>query len=253
MFVYRCRNFKGSFDIEDFFMLFLMDSFDSDFVYIISPWITPFKFTRKVVYYPFISSYNMVDVLTSLKKNGVKVFLLTRCFDDFLSPDTIYMLHRVKEESIKLPQELYRFLADQVSSALYRLNCLEEIISKGIECKFDLGLQDKNRFRLHAKIYVNNKYALIGSANFTRSGVVRNGNWECLLRVESSSRVFKVILDAADKLYDAGRSYDDCQKRILQLINNYLKGSGIVINGIQDLKKLLKEILYRFKYFVYAP
>jgi len=245
MFIYRARNSKNNTDIEDLFRLFLIDSFDSDFVYIISPWITPFNFTKKIIYYPFISSYSVIDALASLRKSGVKVFLLTRCFDDFLSPDIIYMLYKIKEGNFRLPRDLHRFLADQVSFAYHRLECVEKVVNTGVNCKFDLGSQDKDHyFRLHAKIYVNSKYALIGSANFTRSGVIRRGNWECLLKVESSSRTFKDILESANKLYNAGRSYSECQKRILQSINTYLMRNGIAVCGIQDLKKLLKEILH---------
>ena len=244
MYVYRFRGSRGNIDVEDLFRLFLIDTFNSEFMYIISPWVTSFRLTKKVIYYPFISSYSVVDILNALKDNGVKVFLLTRCFDDALSPDVVYILYKIKEGSIRLSPALYKFLRNQVNFMYRRLEYVEKIIGTGINCKFDIGVQDReSQFRLHAKIYVNDKYALLGSANFTRSGIVRGGHWECLVRINSDSKIYYKILESAIKLYNAGRSYEECLRRITYLVTTHF-GDNVKINGIQDIKNLLKELLY---------
>jgi len=241
----RHRNIRQRDDIEDLLRIFLIDSFESNEIYIISPWVSSFKFNRKVIYYPYLSTYSVDEVLKILIDCGVKVNILVRCFDDFISPELIYFLYKVSTGSIKLTLDLLNYLKRELERILYRLNTAKRIEESGVNIRTDLGIGDDMNvwYRLHSKIYINNKYALIGSANFTRGGIVKNGNWECLIKVPSNYPLYKDIVDYAKKYYDHGRDYNECINRVLNIINRYLSPLNIPVRNLDDLKKIISEIL----------
>jgi len=240
-------------DPEDLVRLLLYESFNGHYLYIISPWISSFKFSRKFIYYPYVSTYDVVEVLDAILKNGVKVHMLIRCFDDFLSPDTIYALFAIyksvslsgsasSKPGASLPDIVTRYLKDQLETMLSRLETSEKFVRSGFNVKSDLGVRDNTYFRLHAKIYINEKFAVVGSANFTRSGVVKGGNWECLMLIERSSELYNEVLEEAERLYNSGKDFTECVERLLTLINDALKPLSVTIKSLDDLKTKLKEL-----------
>ena len=231
-------------DLENFMRIFLLDSFESKFVYIISPWISAFKFTRKIIYYPFVSSYDVVDVLKALHSQGVEIHVLARCFDDFLSPDLIYILYMIYNKNVSIPRDILLYLKHQLEGILRRLEMAEKIIDIGVNFKTDFVSSQRPWYRLHAKIYVNEKWALIGSANFSYGGIVSNGNWECLLMVDSKDKLYNEIFSHAKKLFSIGISYNECKERIVNLMNKHLRKYNVPIDSFDNLKIMLRE-LYR--------
>ncbi len=239
----KCRTPRRSADdLEDFVRVFLLDSFDSEFVYIVSPWISTFKFTKKIIYYPYISSYDIVDILRAIHVNNVDVKVLVRCFDDFLSPDLIYILYMIYTRKLNIPSDITLYLKQQLERIIRRLEMAEKIINIGIDFRTDLGVNDRSWYRLHAKIYVNEKWGLMGSANFSRGGLIRDGNWECLLMVDSNSQLYNELLKYAKQLLSVSKSFNECERRIVNTINRYLRGYGVKIHTFDDLKLLLKEL-----------
>ena len=55
----------------------------------------------------------------------------------------------------------------------------------------------------------------MGSANFTRSGILSDGNWECLLHFTKDEKLYKDALDAARRHFDAGIGFDECDIYLL--------------------------------------
>jgi len=240
-------------DPEDLVRLLLYESFNSQYLYIISPWISSFRFSKKFIYYPYVSTYDVVEMLDAIRKNGVKVYILIRCFDDFLSPDMIYALFAIykymsssgsasSKPGASLPHIVVEYLKGQLEMMLNRLETSETFIKSGFDVKSDLGARDNTYFRLHAKIYINEKFALVGSANFTRSGVVKGGNWECLMLIERGSELYNEVLKEAERLYNSGKDFTECVERLLMLINDALKPLDVTIKSLDDLKIKLKEL-----------
>jgi len=240
-------------DPEDLVQLLLYESFNSKYLYIISPWVSSFRFSRKFIYYPYVSTHDVIEVLNAIHKNGVKVYMLIRCFDDFLSPDIIYALFTIyksvsssgsasSELRTSLPHIVAGYLKSQLKMMLNRLETSEKFVRSGFNVKSDLGAHDNTYFRLHAKIYVNDRLALIGSVNFTRSGVVKGGNWECLMLVEQDNELYKEVLKEAERLYNSGKDFTECIERLLTLINEALKPLGVTVKSLDELKTKLKEL-----------
>jgi len=244
-FIYRTI---GSSKIEQAFLDLFYEEFlteEHDDIYIISPWITPFSFSKKIVVYPYIVADNIVDVLLGLVKIGVKVKILTRCIDDLLPLDKLYLVDLIlqsagDEVNYKVLREIYDYLINDIKWAINRMKAIILLSKSGIEIRYDVG-EDLYSNRLHSKMYVGSKKAIIGSANLTQSGIVDNrGNKEFILVVDREEPLYEKIREAAIKYFEQGYNFERCEKRIIRTINRILTEKFISLN---DFMKYMERVL----------
>jgi hypothetical protein len=93
----------------------------------------------------------------------------------------------------------------------------------------------------------------VGSANFTRSGILSDGNWECLLHFTKDEKLYKDTLDAARRHFDAGIGFDECERATLSLVNrlqlldklatSFEELENYLIELYQDTKEIAEELV----------
>jgi len=95
--------------------------------------------------------------------------------------------------------------------------------------------------KIHAKVYVGNKYALIGSANLTASAF-KGYNYECLMLLSKAedSVVFEKVRNYAEKYFVNAILEEECEKRFL----NELKRLGLHFNSLSEVKAGLESMAY---------
>lgn len=232
-------------DIEDLVWLFFLESFESmNGVWIVSPWVSAFNFKRDLVYLPYVFTKNTVEILKKLAEH-TEVHVLTRCFDDFVSLDTLYVLYKAYVGDERLPKDVASYFYARVAESMRRLESLEEIVRTGVSVKTDIerGVSSGRILpRLHAKLYVNDKIAIVGSANFTYMGISRTGNWECAIMVTNGDLLYTKIRDYTIKLFEKGRTFSKCVSSVINDVNNTLGQFNIKLNDLYDLKRLFNEI-----------
>lgn len=238
--------------IEDLIRCFLHDSFDSKFVYIISPWITNFEFSKPFVHYPWVSSFRVLDVIRALIDKVGEVKVLTRCFDDAVRFDLLDLVSKVVNQSGNVDEYVRGFIKSQLQDLLDGINAVLSLRDALHDfLLFDLGvneLRDGLRRRLHTKLYINDKYALLGSANFTNSGVVDSfgwGNWECLMliRRDRDENTYSGLLHVAEDYLKSARGFDDCRKRFVSILRRFPNLLPWPISDVEDVVDVLEKLI----------
>lgn len=95
------------------------------------------------------------------------------------------------------------------------LNLIEKIKYK----QFDFRLMDK----LHAKIYIGDHHAILGSANFSKNGITKQQEANIRVAVTGGKKEeyqYKEIKLLAENFYDIAEDYND---RLIDLLNKLLK------------------------------
>lgn len=236
-------------DIEDLLWWFLLESFESKSVWVISPWITHFNLSREVLYHPYVASSDVIKILENLSKYA-EVNVLVRCIDDFVSPDVVYTAYEIynsilggglKLKDIAIVAEYFNSKLDDI---LKRLSSMEKLARLNINLKTDLKtdmslIHRKVPPRLHAKLYINDKFALVGSANLTYHGMSRSGNWECMLMFKNGDGVYERLKEYAEKLFKRGHSFNDCVQSVIKVVNESLKPFNVELKSLDDFRELL--------------
>lgn len=245
--------YRSKLSVERVFKDFFLESFRSQFLYIISPWVSNFGFSKPLVYYPFVSSSSIADVLKALLDANVDVRLVTRCVDDLISVDVIELLTRLKT-GVGGDSELKRYLAERIDEIISRLEGVRtflEILGPD-RVRFDLGPGEGGWYRLHSKLYVNGNKALVGSANLTKGGITDRGNWECIVEVSrGESQVYDDSLKYAKEYFSSiGKDVEVCMKRVRSMlrflsesVSKWAGAVGVVnLSDVSDVIKLLEFV-----------
>lgn len=245
-----CRGpgFNNDVDIEDLFMDFLYESFKSRFLYVISPWITAFNFNRRIIYYPYVSSGNALDVIRALVDNGVDVRIITRCIDDSVKADVINLVSSIISGGISdaVPGDVRDYLRDQLDEIASNVDGVLRFYGELYDrVVFDLGANDAlpARYRLHSKLYVNEFSVIVGSANFTRGGITEGGNWECIVEVNNGEELYKDLLNYAQQYLKVGRPFSECMRRTSKLLRDLSSLLKITVADAEDLTKMLGKLM----------
>ncbi|MEM0506662.1 MAG: phospholipase D-like domain-containing protein [Thermosphaera sp.] len=228
-----CRDSKDRENsLEDMLYLFLITSFDSDEVIIISPWLSSFRLSRRIVYYPYISSDAIDDVLKSLVDSGTKVYIAARCFD-FIDYELLVLANGVINGSLPPRHGMIGYVRQSIEELRDRTNALLRFSQiPGIEFRFDVDQ------RLHSKVYVNDFMVLIGSANLTYSGIYRN--LECLYMIPKEEKSYPELRNYAKTLLDEIATYDSCEKSVLGFTNSFL---NLKLSSLRELVVFLDKIV----------
>jgi len=236
-----CTPFYDKFLEEPFKRFFIEEaSYRGGELYIISPWITKISFKRRLVYHPYLDAGDSVEVLTQLAKLGKRIYVVTRYYDDVLKPYKLYFwyqLYRVymKETAPEL-SELYNEMTKEIKQTLHRMEALEELAKiKGIAVKFNS--------KIHSKIYVGEKYAIIGSANFT-TPALKNLNDECILLISREEEAYTSIKKYAKKYFHNALCEKECLRMLLQkLHSSKLNFSELNFDSLETIKTFLRSLI----------
>jgi phosphatidylserine/phosphatidylglycerophosphate/cardiolipin synthase-like enzyme len=211
---------------ERIFRKLLFTAFESKKLYIISPWLSIFNFKLKFVYYPYVSSTSVEDVLKAIIDSGVRIYMFTRCFD-FLDLELIGIAYRGV-----VSKSMLSYIKGSLSDMIERAETLLRLANlKDLSIKFDLDN------RLHSKVYVNDHMAILGSANFTYSGLYRN--IECIAVVGRDETIHQVLRKYAETLSGGFRGFPECENYVLNSLKSI---AGIRLGSLKELLELLKEL-----------
>jgi phosphatidylserine/phosphatidylglycerophosphate/cardiolipin synthase-like enzyme len=230
---------KGPKDIDTVFekslLLFFSTSFHSKEVYMVTPWISTFEFrSQKLIYYPYVSSAKVLDILMALARNGVKVSIATRCFD-FLDYDLLYLVFTVTNYGTTA--EIKHYIQENLEDIIRRAEALLELSKvKNINVRFDLEQ------RLHSKIYINDFMAIMGSLNFTYSAMFRN--YECINIIYKDKDVnsYNYLRKYSEELFQHLLEYSTCEKAILDRL---AKVVNVKFSSVKEMLDALREDILR--------
>lgn len=226
---------RGGNLLEDAFKHFLVEEAGGD-LYIVSPWISEVIFERRLVYHPYLDAESSIKALTQLARLGT-VYIVTRYYDDVLSPSKMLSwqhIHRAfKESPTPFLRELYMEVVEEIKKVLDRIAALEKLTQvDNIYVRFDN--------RIHAKIYVGNKYAMLGSANFT-TYALKNYNYECLLliRRNENEELFEMVRSFAKRYFENASEKEECERAFLRRLERL----GLYFNSLAEVKSALESQL----------
>ena len=251
-----CKDSKGTISLqgntvmsmEELMICFFHESFQSDRVYIISPWISDFQFRSKFVHQPYVSGYSVIDVLRGLMNKGIAVKVLTRCADDAIDISLIKTVTGLdSKERQEVPSDIRNLLKRKIEDLIGKLTSSKALATEFNEgIRFDLGDKDDTRLRgrLHSKLYINHRTVIMGSANFTLSGISDGGNWECLVRFSRDEKrdLYDYAVGVAEHYLRISRSFDECERRVIKIVNNASNLIGERIYSIEDLIDYLNRV-----------
>mgnify|MGYP000347782792 CR=1 FL=1 len=221
--------------LEEFFKRFLAEEAGRE-LYIISPWISEVRFERRLVYHPYLDAESSVEALAQLARLS-NVYIVTRYYDDVLSPSRILSWQQIykayRESPTPTLEELYKEVIEEIKSVLIRIRTLERLSRiDNIHVRFNN--------RIHAKIYVGERYAIVGSANFT-TYALKNYNNECILLIskEENEELFKRIRSYARIYFEEAFKEPECEKTFLRR----LKRLGLHFNSLAELRSALERLI----------
>jgi hypothetical protein len=242
----------SSLSVESLIRRFLHETFDSKYLYIISPWITLFEFERSFIHLPFVETRRIDDVFRAFVFAGIDVRILMRCVDDAIDIELLRLL-RLLRKNRGIFQEVFgasrqyiasetlKYIVSHIDSLIKTIkivNALRDILGENL--RFDIPASEWYQ-RLHTKLYLNDRSAIIGSANFTRSGILTDGNWECLLHFTKDTKLYEDALKAARSHFDVSKGFDECERATLSLVNR-LELLDKPVTGLEELEGYLTEL-----------
>jgi phosphatidylserine/phosphatidylglycerophosphate/cardiolipin synthase-like enzyme len=232
-----CRGVSDSGPLfDDILYRFLLTSLRSRRVLVVSPWLSPFELrSLKVVYYPFISSQRVNEVLSAAAGKGVRVVIAARCFD-FLDYGLLVLALNTLRGGPR-DSGVLEYLAASIDNLRDRVETLVNFCYRGkYECRLDVEQ------RLHSKVYVNDFMAIVGSANFTYSGFYRN--LECLTVLPSDDAEYSYIVDYAENLVRSLKGVEECERHVVESLQSTL---GLRVRGLGGLVELLNNLSARIR------
>ena len=247
-----CKDAGGSVQfrvsIEELMIRFFHESFRSGRVYVVSPWVTAFNLSIKFIHMPYVNNNNVAEVLRALVNKGVEVRVLTRCVDESLDVQFMRVLINLhRRGGLKLPDEVRELFRRNIEDFINRAESLVRLASDlGDNLRFDLGDKDDlfAMYRLHSKLYINDYSVIMGSANFTRGGVLDGGNWECVIRFArgENEELYRYALNVAEHYFNISRGFGDCERRVVRIVNTVVGSLDEPIYGIEDLIDYLGRV-----------
>jgi len=242
----------SSLSVESLIRRFLHETFDSRHLYIISPWITLFEFERPFIHLPFVEARRVDEVFRAFVFAGIDVKVLMRCVDDSIDVGLLRLLRLLRNIRGIFPDvfgtsqqyiagEILKYIVDRISELIKTIkivNALRDILSENL--RFDTPASGWHQ-RLHTKLYLNDKSAIVGSANFTRSGISTDGNWECLLHFTKDAKLYEDAFKVARHHFDVSKGFDECERATLSLVNR-LKLLDKPVSGLEELENYLTEL-----------
>ncbi len=232
--------------IEELIKRFLHESFNSKYVYIISPWITSFELDSRFIHYFYVSSNNVIDVLKALTNSGIDVKVVTRCLDDSMDVQLIRILTNIvqRERDTELNDDIKAFFRDRINEFLDRAIALVSLADDLRDSlRFDLGANDElfPWYRLHTKLYVNERSIIMGSANFTRGGILDGGNWECVIHFtkDENTNLYNEALRVAQHYLSISKGFEDCERRVVRIINEF---GGVINEPVYSIEDLIEYL-----------
>jgi hypothetical protein len=81
----------------------------------------------------------------------------------------------------------------------------------------------------------------MGSANFTRSRTLSDGNWECLLHFTKDAKLYENALKVAHRHFDVSKGFDECERATLSLVNR-LQLLDKPATSLEELESYLTEL-----------
>jgi phosphatidylserine/phosphatidylglycerophosphate/cardiolipin synthase-like enzyme len=214
---------------------FLYKSFKSKEIYIVSPWLSRIELgNRKFIYYPYVSTSSVIEILRAIMDKGVRIYVATRCFD-FIDNQLIALAYNIN--SLYTAEALRTYIKDELKNMITRMQATLDLCKlANIELRFDINNM------LHSKVYVNDFIAISGSLNFTYYGMYRN--YECITIIpkDSDPQSYEILREYAKKVVDGIKDFGECEKQVLDSIEESL---NIRLSRFKDLMGLLEEILGR--------
>lgn len=209
-------------------------------IYIISPWISNIPFERTLISHPKLMCNNMLDALKQLKK-FFDVKVVTRCYDDRISPTELYtaklLLQEIEGRKSSALIPVLSEIVENLMGALETVTMIRALIAENIDVRF--------LHNLHAKIYVSPAEALIGSANLTISGMKsksKYANSEILVKVSKEDAAYYEILRVAKQYFEMGVSEEECIKGMLKKINTTLHEVGLQFNNLREIEMFIDNL-----------
>jgi len=206
-------------------------------LYIVSPWISDVKFERRLIYLPYLDAGGVLEALEQLASAGKSVFVVTRYYDDVLKPDLLYtwaqLFQLLEQGSREELDELRRELKDDVSFSLSRIEALDEILRmEGVRVRFNN--------RVHAKLYVGERLAIIGSANLT---FMSTRNEECVIVAskDGDGDLYRRAREYAEEVY-ASASEERSYERVYLSRLQRLEKLGLRFSSLESLREWLREL-----------
>jgi phosphatidylserine/phosphatidylglycerophosphate/cardiolipin synthase-like enzyme len=206
-------------------------------LYIVSPWISDVRFERRLVYLPYLDAGGVLEALEQLASAGKSVFVVTRYYDDVLKPDLLYtwaqLFQLLEQGSREELDELRRELKDDVSFSLSRIEALDEILRmEGVRVRFNN--------RVHAKLYVGERLAIIGSANLT---FMSTRNEECVIVAsrDGDGDLYRRAREYAEEVY-ASASEERSYERVYLSRLRRLEKLGLRFSSLESLREWLREL-----------
>ena len=243
----------SSLSVESLIRRFLHETFDSKFLYIISPWITLFEFERPFIHLPFVEARRVDEIFRAFVFAGIDVRVLMRCVDDSIDVGLLRLLRLLRNIREIFPDvfgasqqyiagEFLKYIADRIGELIKTIkiaNTLRDILGENL--RFDIPASGWHQ-RLHTKLYLNDRSAIVGSANFTRSGILSDGNWECLLHfTRDAKKLYEDALKVAHSHFDASKGFDECERATLSLVNR-LQLLDKPATSLEELESNLTEL-----------
>jgi phosphatidylserine/phosphatidylglycerophosphate/cardiolipin synthase-like enzyme len=206
-------------------------------LYIVSPWISDVGFERRLVYLPYLDAGSVLEALEQLASAGKSVFVVTRYYDDVLRPDLLYtwavLFRLLKRGSREELDELWRELKDDVSFSLSRIEALDELLRmEGVHVRFNN--------RVHAKLYVGERLAIIGSANLT---LMSTRNEECVIvaRRDEDGDLYRQAREHAEEMYESAREERSYERVYLSRLRR-LQELNLWFGSMETLREWLHEL-----------
>ena len=225
--------------------LFLSMQLFEDDMYIISPWIRNFKhsvYGKLVPQSMLISpSPSLLDLLRYAKVNNIIVKILVKPIHELFNSEYIRTLTSV---TIRDPlNPAISLLINQTLAQMHMLRLLYNIIREKLaEVRF---LE-----RLHTKIMATRKFAIIGSSNYTESGL--NYNVETNIFVSGTDA--EQIYELAKNMWEASQPvsvykekrfsiWEDKYNELLEALKIYKRSVKNPDPRLIDLMNLLTRII----------
>jgi len=203
--------------------------YENSTIYIISPWISNFRCMLRGKIIPDLTSPNpcLIEFLKFIRSNNGETRILVRPLHSLISIEKIRFIQRMIEKNISdLP----------ISTLIHDILAYRDMIQTLLEI-FQKSLANV-RFmeRLHAKILATPYRAIIGSSNYTLSGLYGNVEVNVMLLGNDAKKIY----DIAQRLWKSGKTLSD----VRIMTNRLVRSLALVADKDPRLLKL-KEILER--------
>jgi len=228
----------NSFVFDDVLFRFLITSLESGRVLIVSPWLSPFELkSLRVVYYPYVSSQRVDEVLAAAVSKGTKVVIATRCFD-FLDYGLLALASSTLRKGVR-DADILEYLAESIENLRNRFEALVRFCYRGgYECRLDLEQ------RLHSKVYVNDFMAIIGSANFTYSGFYRNLECVAMLFNKEDKGCYDYVAKYAENLANSMKGVKECEEQVVRSLESAL---DLKVGDLNEVAETLNNLLAKIR------